>query len=270
MKKQFKTKKELFKHLVENKRELIDLKKAAIKHADVVVLTPIQEKSGAATKGKYLYENDEESGVLKRTIVANTYNWLDSHGDVHLNNVFANSISQGKRIYHLKNHEAQRESQIGKVVNVYEKDISWRELGQGRTGMTQALFIESEIKRALNETYYEEYLNDEIDQHSVAMQYVKIALAINDEEYAREYEEWQKHIAKIGNRAQAEEQGYFWAVYEAKLFEVSAVLWGSNELTPTLGNKAQSSENTDLSITEPPRGTHKINYQFLTENFKLS
>lgn len=271
MKRQFKNNKELFRYLVENKKELIDLKKAAIKMSDVVTLSPLSEDGKTvATKGRYLYANDTEAGTLKRTIIANTYNWLDSHSDVHLNGVFSGSISQGKRIYHLKDHEAARESQIGKVLSVTEREISWRELGQGKTGMTQALFVESEIRKSLNETYYTEYLNDEVDQHSVAMQYVKIALAVNDaEEYPREYEEWQKHIGKIGNRSTAEAQGFFWAVYEAKLFEVSAVLWGSNELTPTIGNKSRPFDNTGFEI-EPPEGTRKLNYDFLTKNFSLS
>lgn len=268
MKKQFKTQGELFKYLVENKKELIDLKKAAIKRSDVVVFTPLAVKEADVVKSRYLYENDEEKGVLKRTIVANTYNWLDSHGDVHLSNVFKESIASGKRVYHLKNHEAEREAQIGKPIKLYEKEISWRELGQGKTGMTQALFLETEIKRSLNETYYNEYLSDDVDQHSVAMQYVKIALAVNDEEnYPREYEEWQKHIGKLGNRSVAEQKGYFWAVYEAKVFEVSAVLWGSNELTPTMGKKSQPSEHTEFEVIEPPKSTqNKINYQHLIKN----
>jgi hypothetical protein len=38
------------------------------------------------------------------------------------------------------------------------------------------------------------------------------------------------------------EDGYFWAVKQGKLLEVSAVLRGANELTPTLENKAYEDE----------------------------
>ena len=38
-------------------------------------------------------------------------------------------------------------------------------------------------------------------------------------------------------KEQAEEQGYFWAVTQAKLIEGSAVVLGSNPITPTLSNK---------------------------------
>lgn len=254
--KEFKSKKELFKYLAGHRDELAALKKAAIKFTDVVSMFDVV--SPVTTKAKYPYENDEEKGVLKRTIVGNTYNWMDSHDDVHLDGVFADSIKQkGTKIFHLNSHQLGFEARVGKVYSVEEKEISWRELGQGKTGMTQALFIGSEIRKSYNETLYNAYLNDEVDQHSVGMQYVNIALAINDEEdYPREYEEWQKHIAKIGNRSRAEDKGYFWAIYEAKLIEVSAVLMGSNELTPTLGNKLRPSETLEFKVS-PPESSRK-------------
>lgn len=256
----FATQSELFQHLVTHKEELIAGKKAAIKFTDCVNILEIMEP--VITKGKYQYENDEEKGVLKRTIVANTYNWLDSHSDVHLNDVFANSIKQkGTKIFHLNSHKIEDgfAAKVGKPYSVEEKEISWRELGQGKTGMTQALFIGSEIRKSYNEVVYNAYLNDEVDQHSVGMQYVNLALAINDKEnYPREHEEWEKHIAKIGNRSKAEDMGYFWAVYEAKLIEVSAVLLGSNELTPTLGNKIQPSETLDFKVSPPESNRNEL------------
>jgi hypothetical protein len=256
MEKEFRTQSELFKYLVTNKSDLISLKKSALKFTDVVSYFP--ETSETVTKAKYPYLNDEEKGVLKRTIIGNTYNWMDSHSDVHLSGIFTESIKQkGTKIFHLNSHMLDFSAKIGKPTNVYEKEISWRELGQGKTGMTEALFIESEIRKTYNETLYNAYLNDEVDQHSVGMQYVKIALAVNDgDEYPKEYEEWQKHIGKIGNRQKAEAQGYFWAVYEAKLVEVSAVLLGSNELTPTLGHKTQPTESLSFKV-HPPTSSRK-------------
>lgn len=251
----FKSNKELFKYLVTNKEEIISLKKSATKFTDVVSIFAEVEP---VTKAKYPYENNEEKGVLKRTLLANTYNWMDSHDDVHLDGVFAESIKQkGTKIFHLNSHQLDFSGKIGKVYSVEEKEISWRELGQGKTGMTQGLFIGSEIRKSYNEGLYNAYLSDEVDQHSVGMQYVNISLAVNDsEDYPREHEEWTKHIGKIGNRKRAEDKGYFFAVYEAKLIEVSAVLLGSNELTPTLGNKVQPSETLDFKVG-PPESSRK-------------
>lgn len=253
----FRTKSELFKYLVSNKSEIIALKKSAIKYTDVVSLISTYQE--AVTKGKYPYQNDEDKGILKRTIVANTYNWMDSHDDVHLSGIFSESIkSRGTKVFHLNNHIRDFSAKVGKPTSIYEKEISWRELGQGKTGMTEALFMESDIKKAYNSMLYDAYLNDEVDQHSVGMQYVNIALAVNDkDDYPREYEEWQKHIGKIGNRSLAEDKGYFFAVYEAKLIEVSAVLLGSNELTPTLGNKLQPSETLEFKVSPPESSRNK-------------
>lgn len=254
MKEKFKSRKELFRHLVANKEEIISLKKSAIKFTDCLNYAPSPaEKTNKAAK--YSYENDEEKGILNRTIVANTYNWLDSHDDVHLSGIFAKSINDGGRKAHLHDHHQMLDGRVGKPLKFYEADISWRELGQGKTGLTQALFMETEIRRALNEKVYLDYLNDEIDQHSVGMQYVKMALAINDEEnYPNEYKVWKDIIGRLGNRNKAEEQGFFWSVSEAKLFEVSAVLFGANELTPTLGGKSKPEKSTSYEV-EPHYST---------------
>jgi len=259
------TGKELFKWLVANKAELIDAKKAATKHADATSFNPLS-LSPEVSKGKYLYEDDEDGGSLKRTIVANTYNYLDSHGDVHLEGIFTNSIEQRKNrpAPHLYDHNFSVLSKVGKSLNYTERKISWRELGLGKTGMTTALVLESEIKRGMNERVFDAYLNGEIDQHSVAMRYINVSLAVNDEEeYPNEYKVWQEVIGKVGNRQEAEKKGYFWAVREAALLETSAVLEGSNVLTPTLG-KTQPSEDIEEKAVQPPfvlnRASILLNY----------
>jgi len=242
----------------ERLKEQTEFKKSAIKYADCISFMPTEEK-GEANKAKYPYENDEEKGVLKRTIVLNTYNWLDSHGDVHLTGTFGKSISErGNKIPHLHDHVFQLEARVGKPIAFYEKEISWRELGASKTGMTTALFMESEVRRSYNEKVYNDYLKNEIDQHSVAMRYVKVELAINDgDEYPKEKAVWDKVIGLLGNRKQAEEQGFFWAVSEAALIEGSAVLLGSNELTPTLGGKAQPFKSTEQE-PEPSVDTQRM------------
>ena len=234
------TGKQLIDWLVANKQDVIDAKKAIVKHADASFALPTLEKE-FAVKGKYLFEDNIEAGTIKRTVIANTYLYMDSHDDVHLENTFTNSIEQRKSRPqpHLYDHQFSVLAKVGKSLNYTERSISWRELGIGKTGMTTALFLESEIKKAYNEKVYDAYLDGAIDQHSVGMRYIKIALAVNDEEnYPNEYKVWEENIAKIGNRAQVEKQGYFFAVSEAALLETSAVLEGSNGLTPTLGNKS--------------------------------
>lgn len=244
---------DLFAYLVKNKEDLIEAKKSTAKFADATLFlpAPIDKVDADVVKASgYLYENGEES--LKRTIVANTYNWLDSHDDVHLEGVFSDSISKkaasGRIQPHLYDHNFSMLSKVGRPISYSERTISWRALGIGKTGTTQALILESEVLRSYNERIFNEYKDDQVDQHSVAMRYIKLALAVNDEDnYPNEYKVWKDVINKLGNRAEAEKRGYFWAVSEAALIETSAVLAGSNELTPTLG-KSES-----IKSEEPKR-----------------
>lgn len=251
------TGKQRFEFLLDHKAEIMDMHKSIIKHADVTELVPeITEQLQNKTADKaYVYENNEEAGTLKRTIIANTYNWLDSHDDVHLNNLFAKSISErGSKAPHLHDHEFKLSAKVGKPIKYNEREISWKELGVNIKGKTMSLFLESEIKRSLNKEVFEAYVNDEIDQHSVGMRYIKIDLAVNDEDYKEEYKIWQAIIDKIGNKEKAEKQGYFFAVKEAMLIETSAVLLGSNELTPTMGSKIFQPART-TGKQEPPKRT---------------
>ena len=252
--KTFPTQKELFRYLVENKQFEIDRKKSVIKHSDSIQYAPAQE---VTTKGiKATYENDKEAGILKRTVLANTYWWMDSHSDVHIGRteerdkgVFTNSITnKAHKIYPIDEHKFGLDGRIGKTINLYEAPISWRALGVGKTGMTEGLFADMEVHRSKNERRYQDYLNDEIDQHSVGMQYVDIQLAVNDEEeFPKEYAIYQKYINKIGNRSLVEEQGFFFPVFESKLIEYSCVIAGSNELTPTLGLPSEDTDKADPS-----------------------
>lgn len=247
------------KSVFEQLCEATEMKKDARKFTDVSSHLPaaIPEKD-QAEKGKFLYENDEAKGILKRSIVANTYNWLDSHGDVHLSGLFAKSIQErSKRIPHLHDHKFEIGAKVGRPTSFQEIPFKWRALGWAKNGDTEVLLMETQIEKALNAIVYNEYLSDQVDQHSVSMQYVKIELAVNDENYVNEYKTWQDVLPLIGNKAQAEEQGYFWAVREAKLIEVSAVLLGSNELTPTLGNKIFQPAKATEKQKEPPQRTLK-------------
>lgn len=251
----FENKKERIDYLVKNKAELIEIKKNAIKCSDNIITPKEVEFEGGVTKALLTnHKDNEEAGVIKRTIIGNTYNWLDSHGDVHLNGVFAKSINERKgRINHYHDHLNQLTAKVGRFTDIYEKRIRWADLGIEKTGYTQALLADSEISKELNHVVYSMYKSGEIDQHSVGMIYTKIALAVNDEEYKEEMAEWNKHIDKIANSDEAIERGYFWAIYEAKLIEISAVPEGSNSLTPTVNNATKEIHSDD----EPSSDTHK-------------
>lgn len=274
MQKTFKTQSDLFRYLVEEKELIFSQKKSIDKRAEgaLSLVVPTEEPLIDFTNKalKPLYENDKEAGILKRTIVANTYWWMDSHSDVHLGRredsekaIFTDSIkNRAHKIYPIDQHRWDLDGRMGKTIALYEAPISWRALGVGRTGMTEALFAEAEISREKNERRYKDYLNDEIDQHSVGMRYLNFELAVNDEnKYPKEYAVYQKYIGKIGNKQVAEKQGFFFAVSEAMLKEYSAVIGGSNELTPTLGVSQPSSDTgkeEPSSDTQPKKSKSRL------------
>jgi phage protein D len=62
----------------------------------------------------------------------------------------------------------------------------------------------------------------------------------------------------IANKEVADENGYFFAVLEAELIEISAVVKGSNTITPTISvtESIEASMTTSTNI-EPVKSTQK-------------
>lgn len=248
---EFTSKRDLFDYLIKHKGEMIDLKKSETKNADSVELFLSTSKAEAiATSAP-----EDTDSEIKRTVVGNTYYWLDSHGDVHETKCFLDSIKQrtANKISHLHDHIHQLTAKVGNFANVYEKEIAWRDLNVDKDGTTVALMGDSVIKRILNGTIFEYYKNGEIQQHSVGMRYITLDLAINDPEYKQEYAEWNRVFPKLGNPEKALQEGYFWIVKDAALIEISCVLNGSNEITPTLlPTSDPSGDSQKTLITQGP------------------
>ena len=227
------------KEIIEQKDALIKLKKAATKFTDGWS-TPT---NGSVNKAIH---KATDADTLAKTIVGNTYNWMDSHEDVHVKGCFSKSIKESKKTFHLHDHEFKITSQVGDISKVYEDDLSWSTFGVGKKGKTTALLADTDIQKSYNPIIFNEYNTGKIDQHSVGMQYVKIELAVNDDEYPDEFKAWNEIFPLLGNQDVALDKGYFWIVRECKLIEISAVLMGSNSLTPTLENKQQPPSTVEI------------------------
>jgi len=268
----FETKKELFKFLKEKKDSLIAQKKATIKHADSV-LFQIKDNNILKANEAFKPNSDDE---IKVKVIINTTNLMDSHGDVHVKGIWNKSLKENKMIMHLQEHVMSFDKIIadGDELKAYVKDFKWKDLGYDFEGSTQALIFESTIKEegkeARNKFMAEQYASGRVKNHSVGMQYVKLLLALNDENNVAEFEAWEKYLPEIANKEAAEEKGYFWVVKEAKVMEGSSVPIGSNWITPTLDNNAKSQPSKDTEEnTEPPNGTQKENiYEYLISNLK--
>lgn len=249
--------------IVANKAELIQLKKAEVKTVKGGI-SSISKTANTTIKGVF----KDNEGSLERTIVGNTYLWMDSHNDVHAKGCFTKSVKENKSIFHLHDHEFKLTSKVGEPKKTYEEEIAWKDLGVNKSGMTQALFMDTEIFKDYNSQIFNEYKAGRINQHSVGMQYVKIDLAVNDESFEKEFKVWQDNIDTLGNPEKATEKGFFWLVKEAKLIEISAVLLGSNELTPTqkeykamamASNKNKDVEFIDMMIPHHEKAIEMAN-----------
>lgn len=176
--------------------------------------------------------------------VISTTNVMDSHDDVHFPGVWKKSLKENaKNILHLQEHRMRFDHLISKGddLKAFTESISWKDLGFKFSGNTEALTFDSLIKRKINALMFDMYREKNVDQHSVGMRYVKISLGINDEDFPEAFKVWKSKIDEIVNKDKVIKQGYFFAVFEAKLVEGSAVLRGSNQFTPTqsVSNKSE-------------------------------
>jgi hypothetical protein len=239
----FGTKKEKIKWLITNKERLIKMAKEQIKHADAISFSLAPNKVSGVSKAN---GGDNKTEVTVKAVI-NTTNLMDGHDDVHLPGLWDKSLNENKMIMHLQEHQMRFDKIISDMddLKAYVKFFSWNELGFSYEGQTQALMFDSNVIQQRNPFMFDQYRKGYVKNHSVGMRYVKLILAVNDEDWGAEYEAWEKYYKEIVNKERADEKGYFWVVKEAKVIEGSAVPLGSNWATPTVSVKNE----------EPPEGT---------------
>jgi len=245
--------KQLFDFVTQNEDLIFHAKKSETKKADSVASQNlfVNEKGELSTKAFGERQPIPDTATrLKLDVVINTTNYFDSHWDVHIPGLWNKSLSdnKGKGFYLLECHDYDFESVIGDGLKGAAKRISWLELGFNYPGITEALMFSGEIEKSRNEFMFGQYAKGYVKQHSVGMRYVKMVTCINDEDYPVQKENWDKYFPTVVNQADAEASGIFWAILEAKVVEGSAVLFGSNDLTPTY-NVEDSTKNQPVLIT---------------------
>lgn len=263
----FKNKAELFDWLIENKSALIAQKKSAIKEADAISFqAPIINDKGGVCKSES--EIPATATKIKVRSIINTTKIMDSHSDVHIDQIWNKSLKENKENYLCNQHNFSFEGIISDNVKAFVKQMTWKELGFDFEGNTQALVFDSVIDKSDNPMMFDKYRQGKVKNHSVGMRYVSLKMAINDDRYENEKATWDKYIDMVANKEDAEVQGYFWAVTEAKVIEGSPVVKGSNYATPT---QRVEETKTDAVIDtaekiEPAAATHK---ESIFSNLKL-
>ena len=265
--KEFQSKDELFKALIDNKKELVSIKKSATKNADAVSFGYLDTSIKIDTNKEDVQSQMQNPESLNVKVVINTTNFLDSHGDVHINGIWNKSVKDNVSFLHLQEHEREFDKVITDSAKGYVQSMQWKKLGLPYEGKTEALIFESTIDKKRNEFMLNQYANGWVKNHSVGMRYVSLELAINTQaEYDKEYKDlWDEFYPIIANKETADERGYFWVVKEAKIIEGSAVVMGSNSATPTLENKEEIEPSKDTLDTEPLQDTQKVQKELLKE-----
>lgn len=256
--KEFPSKTEMFLALKKNSDRIIGLKKAAIKESDGVGYAFRESKENAC---KAVAEDVLLKAAEGDTIYAiiNTTNWLDSHGDVHLDGIWDKSINeqQGK-VYYAVNHELKLGSIISypDEVTMSVPTLNWKDLGIDHSGTTQALLFAAQLTDASNKSALKAIKAKKPLENSVRMQYVDMVLCIDSNEKGLEQERmnFYQYLPKIANKETAIEQGYYWGIKQAKIVkEGSAVLAGSNSQTPILYSDPSKSQS-EKEQQSPPEG----------------
>ncbi len=234
-----------------------------------------KKKSITCTNVENIYKNkpnatkapieviEVEEGVYPVSFIGNTFNFCDSQLDVLFSGCATKTVKElgpkGKDlIYHLKNHDDETESRIGYLTDIYEQEFSLNDLGLNMVGNTTCLVFDSDVKQNLCDSSYIQYKDKKVKQHSIGLQYMKIFLCVNDPNDQEHFTNWNKYYQFVINKDVINETGYFWAVTEIKLYEVSFVLWGANELTGVIEETKDNEPIISHSNKQPSDDTDEI------------
>lgn len=261
---EFQSKQECFNYLRQNKKALVEQKRAMPVFADPVNFSVAKVYSRAEFEAKAATPVLEDLDILRVKVVANTANWIDSHMDMLLPDAPKKSITERRGLIpHINGHVYQIESKVGEVVDIYLATLSLTELGLNVSGSTQAVIFVTDVMKDYNPFVFNQYKTGKINQHSIGLQYMQLELCINDTESQKEMDFWNKYYPQVINKDVADEMGFFWVVPEYKLIENSCVLFGSNQLTPTLDNNVKAFEpdsSTQIVKHEPSNDTQLLEY----------
>lgn len=257
----FATKKHFFDHIVKDQDKYIDQKLNLIKGREPAktVIPTIASKIVMQIDSQALLGQS----VLEAQLAINTTNLFDSHSDVHIPEIWDDSLKGNKDEVLLQEHRMTFENVIAEYENVrvFVKMMSWAELGFPYSGNTQVLIYEVKIEKEENPFMHRRYAMGKVRQHSVGMRYVNLSLCVNDSDYGANYDAWKKYFPMVANASTAESNGFFWAVTKANHIEGSAVVKGSNFATPVISIKG---------IVEEIEESKGINFEILNNKFELN
>ena len=263
-KKKFSDKQDQSRFIRKNLSDILTIKRAEYKTKSEPILRPELIKEFTPNI------EDITSEFMSVKTVINSTNIIDSHKDLHLADIWNKTVKDNPFSHHLKQHEAKFESVISKKARSYNEKSNFNQIGLDVDFETTLNINEFVLERSKMPFMFDAYKNGDVEQHSVGMMYVNIDIAYYDEESQKNMDFFEEMKKFAVNPEVADEYGYFFVVYEAKKREGSAVVFGSNSVTPTLEVKNYvPSQNTRKNA--PQKSTQILNeLNKLVTNSKIS
>ncbi len=253
--KEFSTKEDLFKALIDNEQIIIDSKKAEIYKSEQ---KGIEVSSNQKDIEKIL--NDTEKGIKYDSnyyyFVVNSAYILDSHEDVHLDKCWNKSVKdqQGK-VYLIWHHGFEEVNNIigfPEDIESFTTNIQWNALGKSYEGNTYCLVYKILKSKLQNEKVAKWLEEGRKLQLSVRMRYREILFCLksNNPDYAKQNENYNAIYPLIVNKEDfAEPIDCFFAIKQCENVKESSILpFGSNSATGEVNSTKEQLENTPLEI----------------------
>ena len=263
--KEFESKADLFKALVENESFIIDAKKSQVYKSFEKGLQVVSDQK---TIEKAF--NDSEKGIKFDSdyyyFVVNSANYLDSHNDMHVDGNWNKSVKdQNGKVYLVWHHDFSKTENIiafPEDIEMITSKVAWSLLGKSYEGETYSLIYKVKKDKIVNENVSKWLKEGRKLQLSVRMQYIKLETAFNsdDSDYAKQTENYQKYYPLIANKDEFKEIEYFFIVKEAKnVMESSLLPFGSNSATAEISQTENKTEADNITSEqeEPSIDTQK-------------
>lgn len=283
--KKFETKMDQTRFIKKNFEEMKQLKMSEYKTNSIPLIDNIEKK-----EYEPIIENITSDIIQIKTVI-NSTNIIDSHLDLHMADIWKKTVKDNPYSYHLKQHEAKFESVISNKAKSYNEKTNFNKIGLDIDFVTTININEFILKRSDMQFMFDQYVAGKVLQHSVGMIYVELDIAYYDEDSQKQMDFFEEMKKKAVNPEIADEYGYFWVIYQAKKREGSAVVFGSNSVTPTLWIKnyqpqistgkqnneplydsthktEPSTNDTQNKNKEPQECTQGIDYKSLTNEIK--
>lgn len=177
--------------------------------------------------------------------VAITANYIDKHGSMFTRECLEKSLSE--TIIHNADHVRDFDHLISNGVEKEIREIPYSELGSDLEGNGIAFCFKSTFSKEDNERMFKQYKRNRVLYHSIEFDWsrrqAEILCVASTYNAPDEYKEnWDKYYPMVANKDVADSRGWFYVYEEAPIVAVSAVVMGSNKLTPTLSARGFSDE----------------------------